>query len=111
MKLSEVLRFDTPTARLRALAFIEGLSYLVLLFIAMPLKYLAGQPLAVRITGSVHGFLFVWLALATLGVMRLRSKSFGWGAKIGIASLIPFGTFFLDGDLADEDAAYRGEGA
>ena len=64
--LREVLRFDTPPARLRAIAYVEGWSYLVLLFVAMPLKYGADMPLAVRIVGSLHGFLFVWLALLTL---------------------------------------------
>lgn len=104
-----ILRFDTLTARLRAVAFIEGLSYLLLLFVAMPLKYLGDMPLAVRVTGSVHGFLFVLLAVLTLWVMRVRRKSFGWGARIGIAALVPFGTFFVDRDLYEEDQAARGE--
>ncbi len=107
MSVSELMRFDTPTARLRAIAFIEGISYLVLLFIAMPLKYAAGYPLPVRITGSIHGFLFVWLALLTLQGMLTRGKSFGWGAGIGFASLIPFGTFFLDRKLGVDDEEYR----
>ncbi len=111
MNLGEILRFDTPTARLRAVAFVEGISYLLLLFVAMPLKYLADQPLAVRITGSVHGFLFVWLALATWICMRGRGKSLGWGTRIGVASLIPFGTFFLDRELGEEDEAARAEAA
>lgn len=107
MSLTDILRFDTPPARLRAIAFIEGLSYLVLLFIAMPLKYLAEQPLPVRVTGSVHGFLFVTLAVLTLRGMLARGKSFGWGTLIGIASLVPFGTFFLDRSLGADDEAYR----
>lgn len=104
-----LLRFDTLTARLRAIAFVEGLSYLLLLLVAMPLKYLADMPLAVRIVGSVHGFLFIWLALLTLGVMRRRRKSMGFGARVGIAALIPFGTFFLDRELYEEDEALRRE--
>lgn len=104
-----ILAFDTPTARLRAIAFIEGVSYLALLFLAMPLKYFADQPLAVRIVGSVHGFLFVWLALVTLGGMLRRGRSFGWGLRIGVASLIPFGTFLLDERLKQEDLRYREE--
>ena len=104
-----LLRFDTPTARLRAVAFIEGVSYLALLLVAMPLKYLADLPLAVRIVGSLHGALFCWLAWAALVVWRRRAKPVSWGARIAIASLIPFGTFFLDGDLAREDEAARAE--
>ncbi|KKJ79704.1 putative membrane protein YdzA, partial [Bacillus subtilis] len=45
----------TPIGRLRTMGFIEGMSLLILLFIAMPLKYWAGLPLAVTIVGSVHG--------------------------------------------------------
>ncbi|RYZ34498.1 MAG: DUF3817 domain-containing protein, partial [Myxococcaceae bacterium] len=45
--------------QLRLIAFLEGLSFLGLLFVAMPVKYLLGQPLAVRVAGSVHGLLFL----------------------------------------------------
>lgn len=107
MTLSTILRFDTPTARLRAIAFIEGLSYLALLFIAMPLKYLGGQPLAVRITGALHGVLFVWLFALALQGLLVRRKTLGWALRIGIASLLPFGTFFLDRQLGADDEQYR----
>ncbi|MSR61608.1 MAG: DUF3817 domain-containing protein [Planctomycetes bacterium] len=102
-----ILRFDRPSASLRALAFLEGLSYLVLLFVAMPLKYLADQPPAVRVVGSLHGFLFVWLALSILQGLLKRGKPFAWGLRIGIASLVPFGTFFLDRELSAEDEEQR----
>lgn len=104
-------RFDTPPAHLRSIAFIEGVSYLVLLFIAMPLKYLADLPLAVRITGSLHGLLFVWLALLTLLAILRRGKAWGWGFRLGIASLIPFGTFFFDASLRADDEHYRRQAA
>lgn len=104
-----LLRFDTLTARLRAIAFVEGLSYLLLLLVAMPLKYLADLPLAVRIVGSAHGFLFIWLAWLTWSVMRRRGKSLGFGVRVGVAALIPFGTFFLDRELYEEDQALRRE--
>ncbi len=102
-----MFRFDTPTAHLRSMAFWEGISYLVLLGVAMPLKYLAGMPLAVRIVGSLHGALFVWLMLLILAGLRSRGRSLGWGAKIFVASLIPFGTFALDGQLKREDEEFR----
>lgn len=104
-----LLRFDTQTARLRAVAFIEGVSYILLLFVAMPLKYLGDMPLAVRITGSAHGFLFLWLAWLAWSVMRARKKPVSFGARIGVAALVPFGTFFLDRELYEEDLAARGE--
>lgn len=102
-----LLRFDTPTARLRAVSYAEGLSYVALLFAAMPLKYFAGLPLAVRIVGSIHGALFVWLAWATWRVIRARGKPLAFGARVAIAALIPFGTFVLDERLRAEDEAYR----
>jgi integral membrane protein len=102
-----VLRIDTPPARLRAVVFLEGLSYLALLFFAMPLKYLAGQPLAVRIVGSLHGALFVALVVLTLHALRAWGLGFRSGARIAVASLVPFGTFFLDRELHARDEAWR----
>jgi len=107
MSLSEILRFDTPTARLRAIAFLEGLSYLALLGIAMPLKYLGDQPLAVTVTGSLHGLLFIWLGLLVLQGMTSRGRSFAWATRIGVASILPFGTFFLDRQLGEDDVVLR----
>ena len=107
MVLREILRFDTPPARLRAVVFLEGISYLVLLLVAMPLKYLAGLPLAVRVVGLLHGLLFIALVVLTLRAMRLRSKPFKWGVRIAIASIVPFGTFFLDRELGADDEAFR----
>ena len=102
-----MLRLDTPTARLRTNAFLEGVSYLVLLLIAMPLKYFADMPLAVRICGSLHGALFVWLMAQLWHAWRARGKSFAWATRLGLASLVPFGTFFFDGALKADDEAYR----
>lgn len=102
-----LLRFDTSTARLRCIAFVEGLSYLLLLFVAMPLKYLADLPLAVRIVGSLHGALFLWLAWLTWRVMRERGRPVSFGARVAVAALIPFGTFYLDRELGAEDEALR----
>ncbi len=99
--LRDTLRLDTPPARLRACAFLEGVSYVVLLFVAMPLKYVAGAPLAVRVFGSLHGALFVWLMLELLAGWQGRGRSLGWATRIGV------GTFFLDGGLAREDAEWR----
>lgn len=98
--------FDRPTGRLRVIAFFEGISYLVLLLLAMPLKYYADMPLAVTLVGSMHGVLFIWLAWLTLRAMQTRGKSFAWGCVVAIASLIPFGTFFLDKGLREDDEAY-----
>ena len=74
---------------------IEGYSFLVLLFIAMPLKYLFDQPLAVRYVGMLHGILFV--AFIYTIVVLFYKKIFTVGKSIIalLLSIVPFGTFFL----------------
>ncbi len=74
---------------------IEGYSYLVLLFIAMPLKYIFNIPEFVRPVGSVHGVLFVAFMLL-LALMFFKVKlSFKNSVFAFLLSLVPFGTFFL----------------
>ncbi|WP_321778047.1 DUF3817 domain-containing protein [Sulfurimonas sp.] len=73
---------------------IEGYSYLFLLFIAMPMKYLLGFPLAVKIAGMVHGILFILFCLLLLQAYKDAKWSFSENIIFFIASLIPFGTFF-----------------
>ncbi len=95
---------NTPLSRLRLIGFIEGISYLVLLGVAMPLKYFAGFPSAVKYTGWVHGVLFVGFGLALIHVWIDRKWSFLKVFKAFIASLLPFGTFVLDKSLKAEEA-------
>jgi len=72
----------------------EGYSYLALLFIAMPLKYMLGIAVAVKIVGMIHGLLFI----AFLILLMLAADEAKWSFKESviflIASLIPFGTFY-----------------
>ncbi|HYC01104.1 MAG TPA: DUF3817 domain-containing protein [Candidatus Limnocylindrales bacterium] len=95
-------RLDTPVARLRVVAFVEGWSYLVLLAVAMPLKYLGGYPLAVRVAGSIHGALFVLFCVALAHAMIDRRWSLARAALFLLSSLVPFGTFAADGTLRRE---------
>jgi integral membrane protein len=82
--------------RLRILGTIEGVSTLVLFGIAMPLKYLAGMPLAVRVAGSIHGGLFIALVVMfVLGIKRIPISRRLAGAGI-IAAVFPFGPFIMD---------------
>ncbi|MDQ3049139.1 MAG: DUF3817 domain-containing protein [Bacteroidota bacterium] len=78
------------------IGFIEGISYLILLFIAMPLKYFANMPLAVKYVGMIHGVLFVAFCV----VLLIATLEYKWSIKkAGLAfllSLVPFGTFYLD---------------
>ncbi|PHM23034.1 DUF3817 domain-containing protein [Xenorhabdus innexi] len=93
---------STPIGRLRVAGFVEGVSFLLLLFIAMPLKYFAGFPIAVKITGMVHGTLFIFFVFALLQVVMVHRKSILWSFAAFVASIIPFGTFVLDAKLKHE---------
>jgi integral membrane protein len=93
---------------LRSLAIIEGISTLILFGVAMPLKYFAGMPLAVRIVGSLHGALFVALLLMLLVAIRKVPISLGVAAAGIVAAIIPGGPFFLDRHLARYDASRGG---
>ena len=86
----------TSLGRLRLIGFLEGVSLLVLLGIAMPLKYLAGQPTAVRYVGMAHGLLFVAYVLLLIVVAIERRWSFGKTALALVASVVPFGTFWAE---------------
>ena len=91
--------FSTPLGRFRIIAILEGISYLLLLGIAMLLKYFAGIPEAVKIVGWVHGLLFVLFLLALIQVSVLYSWKFGRVVWAFIASLLPFGPFVLERQL------------
>ncbi|MDF1874544.1 DUF3817 domain-containing protein [Sulfurimonas sp. SAG-AH-194-I05] len=73
---------------------IEGYSYLVLLFIAMPLKYVLGIAIAVKIAGMLHGVLFVTLIVLMLPAALQAKWAFKCNILFFVASLIPFGTFY-----------------
>jgi integral membrane protein len=91
----------------RKIAFAEGVSFLVLLLIAMPLKYLAGKPIAVTIVGGLHGLLFVGFIVMAWEVKNEYKKDWGWVAKSFIASILPFGTFVMDKQWRKEEAVGR----
>ena len=95
----------TPLGRLRVVAFVEGCSFLLLLGIAMPLKYLAGLPLAVRVVGAVHGGLFILFCVALFQAMLAARWSLLRASVVFASSLVPFGTFVIDGRLKQEDEA------
>jgi integral membrane protein len=83
----------------RIVAITEGISFLVLLLIAMPLKYFAGKPLAVNYVGWAHGVLFVAFLLLALMTKFILNKKFLWLIKAFIASILPFGTFILEAQM------------
>ena len=83
------------TPRFLQIGKLEGYSYLALLFIAMPLKYMADIPLAVRIAGSIHGALFVAFMITIFLMLRKKLLTTENASYAFLLSLIPFGTFFL----------------
>ena len=97
----------TPLSRLRITGNVEGVSYLLLLGVAMPLKYLAGLPVAVKISGWIHGVLFVGFGFALLEVWMVQKWEFRKVFAAFMASLIPFGTFFLDTRIRKEEQALK----
>lgn len=87
----------------RITALSEGSSFLVLLFVAMPMKYVMGMPIAVRIVGTIHGMLFllyVW-QLAKLHTKHQWEPRFSFSAFL--AAILPFGTFVLDKYLRERE--------
>lgn len=88
-----------PVPTLRTLGLIEGASMLLLVGIAMPLKYMAGRPEAVRVVGMIHGLLWVAFCLQLLRTMLVAKWPLGRAALIFAASLIPFGPWLVDGKM------------
>ncbi len=86
----------TSLGWLRIIGFMEGLSFLILVCIAMPLKYYAGRPEAVKHVGMAHGLLFI----AYIALVLLVSLKHKWSVKeiliALIASFVPLGTFYAE---------------
>ena len=88
-----------PLRALRLVNLLEGLSLLALVLVAVPLKHLLHEPLAVRVLGPIHGLLFIWLIYtvfhAHLELGWSRSRALGLLAL----SVLPFGFLLADRDL------------
>ncbi|CAM1334470.1 DUF3817 domain-containing protein [Tenacibaculum aestuariivivum] len=79
----------------KIVSLLEGVSYLLLLFIAVPIKYFQGNPEYVKMLGMPHGLLFVaYIIMAIMLKFELN-----WNAKtfgiVCLLSVLPFGTFFV----------------
>lgn len=97
---------NNSVRQLRWVGNAEGISFLVLLFIAMPLKYFFDFPMAVKVNGWIHGLLFMVYIVAVLRTAYLIKWDF---TRVGIAlvaSLIPFATFVLDKKLRQNRRLY-----
>ncbi len=89
--------FTTKVGRLRILGFLEGVSLLGLIFIAVPMKYYFHNPSLSKTLGPIHGAIFLLFVFYTLSVAAEQHWKFSvttW--KIILACFIPFGTFYID---------------
>jgi integral membrane protein len=84
------------TKAFRWLAFFEGISFLMLLFVAMPLKYWMGMPQATRVAGMAHGFLFLGYCLLAFLLASEKKWSRSQHLLAYVAAILPFGTFVFD---------------
>src|SRR5262245_51602271 len=87
---------DTIISRFRVIAIAEGISFLVLLFIAMPLKYFADMPMAVKVVGWIHGLLFIWYWVRAVPLFTKLKWPVDRIVGLGFASILPFGTFVME---------------
>lgn len=97
--------FSSSTGRFRVISIVEGISFLLLLGVAMPLKYAAGIEEATKYPGWAHGLLFVAYMFALIDVAIVKRWPFKWIALGFIASLLPFGPFVFDKKILDREQA------
>ena len=80
----------------RIISYLEGISYILLLFIAVPIKYYANDPTLVKLLGMPHGILFVAYVILSLVNSKKHNWNFSKTLVVLISSIIPFGTFYVD---------------
>lgn len=100
-----LLHLRSSLGRLRVVGYAEGVSFLLLLGIAMPLKYAAGMPGAVRVIGMAHGILFLLYLLAVILAAREHRWGVGRVAVFFVASVLPGGPFYADAKLVRDSRA------
>ena len=93
----------SPVGRLRIVALCEGWSYVLLLGVAMPLKYGFDLPSAVRGVGMLHGVLFILFAAALLHAHLDRRWGVGFSILVLLSSLVPLGAFWMDKKLSNRE--------
>ena len=87
---------DPIIRRFRTVAIAEGWGFLVLLFFAMPLKYIFGVPWPVKVVGWAHGVLFIAYWITAVPLFTKLKWDFERIIGLGLASLLPFGTFVME---------------
>ena len=100
-----------PIPLLRRLSLAEGASFLLLLGVAMPLKYFAGLPAAVKVAGWAHGLLFAGLCALLLYTVVVARWPLGRAALVFVAALLPFGPFVVDRRMKRYEQEFAAPGA
>ena len=80
----------------KIIATLEGISLLFLFFVAMPMKYMAGNPSLIRPAGMAHGVLFIAYIIIAFLLKEEKDWSFKKYLIVAVASIIPFGTFYIE---------------
>ena len=93
---STVPGLRSALTRYRVIAYVVGVMLLLLVFVAMPLKYFADDPSAMNVIGPLHGFLFVFYLLATLDLARRARFTLVRTVLVGLAGTIPFLSFVAE---------------
>jgi integral membrane protein len=90
----------------RLVSLFEGISYLLLLFIAVPIKYFQGNESFVKILGMPHGILFIGYIVLLIFIQKQMKWNLKTTGFIALASVIPFGTFYVDKKISEEFIIY-----
>jgi integral membrane protein len=96
-----------PITFLRKTALVEAVSFLILLGVAMPLKYAWGMPLAVKVAGWIHGLLFMVFCVALVQAIRIARWPWPRSIMVFVAALLPFGPFIVDKRVASYEQEFR----
>jgi integral membrane protein len=89
--------------RFRTISIFEGISFLALLFVAMPLKYVMDMPMAVTVVGWIHGALFVLYIYIIFPTAKKLDWTFRKTLFGLVASILPFGPFLFDRYLRQDE--------
>ena len=87
---------SSALGRFRIISAIEGLSYLLLMFIAMPIKYIGENPYPVKVLGMIHGVLFIIFMISLFEAKIKQKWDTGFMFQLFVLSLIPFGVFIIE---------------
>ncbi|MEZ5759179.1 MAG: DUF3817 domain-containing protein [Emcibacteraceae bacterium] len=103
--MTEILK--NPLHRFRMIALLEGVSFLLIFGVSLPLKYMLGIRTLPYIIGMSHGVLFLLYIILAIGLISAKHVNAGQFGRILIASIIPFGTFFNDRMLKQKEKEWK----